>query len=85
MVAESQAGWNIRFEPQEFVDAVQSLWTRADCFLDYRAAAIQYARGRGWEQMGFLMAQVIAQVTGVTDYMGTVVPVVDEKGGACYN
>ena len=62
MVDESQAGIHIPFEPGAFARAVQTLWSVPARFLSFREAAVHYAQGRSWEQMGFLMAQLVAQV-----------------------
>jgi glycosyltransferase involved in cell wall biosynthesis len=66
MIEESRAGVNIPFEPEAFAEAVQSLWTTPDKLSVTREAAVNYAQGRSWEQMGTLMAQLVSRVTGTS-------------------
>lgn len=67
MIEESNAGTNIPFEPQALVQAVQAMWAKPGGLEPYHEAAVQYARSRSWEQMGTLMAQLVNQVTRVTN------------------
>jgi glycosyltransferase involved in cell wall biosynthesis len=70
MIDDSGAGVNIPFEPEAFARAVQLLWSPADSLSAYRQAAINYARSRGWEQMGSQMAQLVSSVSGMADSNG---------------
>jgi glycosyltransferase involved in cell wall biosynthesis len=63
MIQESNAGVNIPFAPEAFAAAVHALWTTPGSLSAAREAAVQYARSRSWEQMGFQMAQLITRVT----------------------
>lgn len=65
MIEESRAGTNITFEPEAFAEAVRSLYTTPGLMPGARESAVNYARGRSWEQMGTLMAQLVSRVTGV--------------------
>jgi glycosyltransferase involved in cell wall biosynthesis len=67
MIEESRAGINIPFEVQAFVEAVQAILAYPIPLYTYREAAVNYARGRSWEQMGLLMAQLVSRVTGAAD------------------
>lgn len=84
MVEESGAGVNIPFEPAAFADAVQLLLATPDILSAYREAAVHYARGRSWEQMGSLMAQLVSRVTGTMDRSHKTLSVSDGKGGSCH-
>jgi glycosyltransferase involved in cell wall biosynthesis len=79
MIEESRAGVNIPFEPQAFAAAVQLLWATPDNLSTARNAAINYARGRSWEQMGALMAQLVSKLIGVADRYPAVAPTIDRK------
>jgi len=68
MIEESGAGVNIPFEPEAFAKAVQSLRAIPDSLEAAREAAIAYARGRSWHQMGTLMAQLVTQLTHAADH-----------------
>ena len=84
MIEESGAGVNIPFEAEAFADAVRLLLATPGALSSYREAAIHYARGRSWEQMGSLMAQLVSRVTGATDHSCITLPVSDNKGGSCH-
>jgi glycosyltransferase involved in cell wall biosynthesis len=84
MIEESRAGTNIPFEPEAFAEAVQSLWATPGGLSAAREAAIDYARGRSWEQMGALMAQLVSRVAGVADRSQVVAPTIDGKGELCH-
>jgi glycosyltransferase involved in cell wall biosynthesis len=84
MIEESRAGANIPFEPEAFAEAVQSLWSTPGSLSASREAAINYARGRSWEQMGILMAQLVSRVAGVADRSQAVAPTMDSKGELCH-
>ncbi len=64
MIAESGAGTNIPFEPEAFAEAAGRLWSTPGCLANARAAAVDYARSRSWEQIGTMMARLVAQVGG---------------------
>ena len=85
MIAESRAGTNIPFEPQAFAEAVGSLWGTPGSLSAAREAAINYARGRSWEHMGTLMAQLVSRVTGVAGRSQAVAPTVESKGRLCHH
>lgn len=80
MIDESGAGMNIPFDPEALTKAVLSMLTTAGGLEAARAKAIQYALGRSWEQMGLLLAQLIARVACNENLPQTVHPVALEKG-----
>jgi glycosyltransferase involved in cell wall biosynthesis len=84
MIEESRAGTNIPFEPEAFAEAVRSLWATPGSLLAAREAAINYARGRSWEQMGTLMAQLVSRVSGGAERAKAVAPSVESKGEPCH-
>jgi glycosyltransferase involved in cell wall biosynthesis len=84
MVEESKAGANIPFEPEAFAEAVRSLWAEPGSLSANRQAAIAYAQGRSWEQMGTLMAQLISRVTGVANLTQAIAPDTNSKGELCH-
>lgn len=83
MIEESKAGINIPFEPEAFASAVQSLWTTSDGLLAFRGAAIQYAQGRSWEQLGTRMAQLVSKIGAGTSGTQAVVSTRESKGETC--
>lgn len=66
MIAESGAGMNIPFEPEAFAEAARWLLSTPDALSTARAAAVDYARSRSWEQIGTLMARLVVRVAGKT-------------------
>jgi glycosyltransferase involved in cell wall biosynthesis len=84
MIEESRAGANIPFEPEAFAEAVQSLWATPGNLSASREMAVNYARGRSWEQMGSLMAQLVSRVTGVANHSQNLAPTIDGKGESCH-
>lgn len=82
MVEESRAGMNIPFEPEAFAEAVRALCAAPSRLSAYREAAVNYARARSWEQMGILMAELVAQVGEAPNRPQPVTSTVD-KGGLC--
>lgn len=62
MIAESGAGINIPFTPVAFTEAVCLLLATPDNYSAARERAINYARGRSWEQMGTRLADLVAQL-----------------------
>jgi glycosyltransferase involved in cell wall biosynthesis len=84
MIDESKAGANIPFEPEAFAEAVQSLCAIPGSLSASREAAIKYARGRSWEQMGILMAQLVSRVCGVAKRPQAVTLTISGKGESCH-
>jgi glycosyltransferase involved in cell wall biosynthesis len=84
MIEESKAGINIPFEPESFAEAVQSFWATRGSLLASREAAINYAQGRSWEQMGTLMAQLVSRVSGLANPAQAVTLPIDSKGELCH-
>ncbi len=80
MIDESGAGTNIPFEPEAFTKAVYSFWNSPGALSTLREAAVNYARGRSWEQMGVQMAQLISSITGTANYPPTTITSMDRKG-----
>jgi glycosyltransferase involved in cell wall biosynthesis len=83
MIEESKAGINIPFEPESFAEAVQSLCATPSNLSAAREAAINYAQGRSWEQMGILMAQLVCRITGARSPHQAPEPFLDSKGELC--
>jgi glycosyltransferase involved in cell wall biosynthesis len=83
MIEESGAGINIPFDPEAFATAVQSLLTIPDRLLAFREAAIEYAHGRSWEQLGTQMAQLISRISTGTDRSQIATSACQSKGEAC--
>jgi glycosyltransferase involved in cell wall biosynthesis len=83
MIEESKAGVNIPFEPEAFAAAVQSLLTIPDCLSAFREAAIEYARGRDWQQLGTQMVQLVSRISAGTDRPQAVISACQSKGEAC--
>jgi glycosyltransferase involved in cell wall biosynthesis len=83
MIEESKAGVNIPFEPEAFANAVQSFWTTSDRLLAFRGAAIQYAQGRSWEQLGTRMAQLVSGLGAGTGGTQAIVSTRESKGETC--
>jgi glycosyltransferase involved in cell wall biosynthesis len=69
MIEESKAGINIPFDPEAFTKSVLTILASPRTLLAYRDAAVNYARGRSWEQMGILMAQLVLRVTGAENHV----------------
>jgi glycosyltransferase involved in cell wall biosynthesis len=67
MIEESGAGINVPFEPEAFAGAVHSLLVSPSSVRAAREAALDYSRSRSWEQMGMLMAHLVARVTGAAN------------------
>ena len=72
MTEESRAGANIPFDPEAFANAVRAIMASPGSLSASRAAAVEYARGRSWEQMGLLMAQLVSRVAAETNRSQTV-------------
>lgn len=62
MITESGAGINIPFNPEAFAKAVISLFLSTDNYSTARERAINYARGRSWEQMGTRLADLVSEL-----------------------
>ena len=83
MIDESKAGRNIPFEPQAFAEAVQSLLATHGSLSSVQEAAITYARGRSWEEMGRLMAQLVYRFAGSEETIQADALTMSDKGELC--
>jgi glycosyltransferase involved in cell wall biosynthesis len=71
LIDESGAGKNIPYQPEAFSDAVEALLSSTSQLPSYRQAAINFAKGRTWEHMGELMAELISTVIEKPNRFGT--------------